>query len=251
MKNPGFKRSRKRLGAIPSMVSPSARPRTLKAHTQASGRGAHVRQAARKNREADARETARGRIITGARRHFFASGFRGVTMDDLAGELGMSKKTLYQHFANKNSLLEAVMQGKFHEVDADLGDAIAGCAQDFLGALRQLLVCLQKHTEELQAAFVRDVRRSAPELFRKVEAWRGKIIQRHFTRLLSAGQEVGLIRKDIPLQVAIGILLGMTQAIVNPAKVAELNLTPRSAFSAVITVFLEGMITTKGRTSER
>jgi AcrR family transcriptional regulator len=168
-------------------------------------------------------------------------------MDDLARELGMSKKTFYQHFANKNSLLEAVMRMKFAEVDADLSAATVRSDKDFPAALHQLLVCLQRHTAELQPAFVRDVRKSAPEFFQRVQARRQDMIQRHFTKLLSAGRKVGIIRKDIPLAVAIEILLGATQTVVNPAKVAELDLTPKSAFTAVISVFLEGMITAKGR----
>ena len=62
----------------------------------------------------------RERIVAGGRRHFFANGFRGVTMEDLAEELGMSKKTLYAHFPSKTSLLQAVMVSKFQEVEVDL-----------------------------------------------------------------------------------------------------------------------------------
>ena len=47
-------------------------------------------------------EPAHRRIVAGARRYFFAHGFRGVTMDDLAAELAMSKKTLYAHFPEQN-----------------------------------------------------------------------------------------------------------------------------------------------------
>jgi AcrR family transcriptional regulator len=193
------------------------------------------------------KNSTRQRIVAGARRHFFARGFRSVTMDDLTEELGMSKKTLYLHFANKAALLEAVLQDKFRSVDADLNRVTAECSTNFLAALHQLLVCMQRHTQEVQPSFVRDVRRAAPELFQIVQARRRDIIQRHFSKLLAAGQKVGIIRKDIPLKVAIEILLGTTQAIMNPQKIAELNLTPKSGFSAIITVFLEGMITKKGR----
>ena len=54
-------------------------------------------------------QTTRKRIISGARRHFFAHGFRGVTVDDLAAELGMSKKTLYAHFDSKPQIVEAAI----------------------------------------------------------------------------------------------------------------------------------------------
>src|SRR5690349_12620790 len=60
------------------------------------------------------------RIIAAARSYFFAHGFRSVTMDDLAADLGMSKKTLYAAFASKETLLEAVLNDKFTSVEADL-----------------------------------------------------------------------------------------------------------------------------------
>ncbi len=49
------------------------------------------------------------RIVGVAERIFLRSGFSRVLMDDLARELGMSKKTLYAHFASKEALLRAVL----------------------------------------------------------------------------------------------------------------------------------------------
>jgi hypothetical protein len=45
----------------------------------------------------------------------------------------------------------------------------------------------------------------------------------------------------------IEILLGAVQAIMNPPKMSDLGLTPEAGFSAVLTVFLEGVITARGR----
>ena len=70
-------------------------------------------------------------ILAGARQHFFAHGFRGVTMDDLAEELGMSKKTLYAHFPSKTALLEAVIADKLRSVEAGLKGVMGGRAADF------------------------------------------------------------------------------------------------------------------------
>nr|MBA3354117.1 helix-turn-helix transcriptional regulator [Blastocatellia bacterium] len=57
--------------------------------------------------------STRRRVLEAARGHFFHHGFRNVTMDDLAAELGVSKKTLYAHFPGKDALLEAVLNDKF------------------------------------------------------------------------------------------------------------------------------------------
>lgn len=188
------------------------------------------------------------RIIAAARRHFFTHGFRSVTMDDLAKEVGMSKKTLYACFPSKAALLEAVLMDKFRAIEADL-DRIMSERSNVLAALHELLACVQQHTEEIQPPFVRDIGREAPEMFRLVESRRRDVIQRYFGRLLDEGRRAGIIRRDIPTKLVIEILLGATQAITNPQKSAELELTTRTGFSTIIRVILEGVMTEKGRST--
>ena len=186
-------------------------------------------------------------MIAAARRHFFAHGFRSVTMDDLAEELGMSKKTLYAAFPSKDALLRAVLLDKFTGVESDLDAVMADCAHDVLTALHGLLACMQRHTEEIQPPFVRDIRREAPEIFHLVEERRRQVIERYFGRLFEAGRRSGIIRKDLPARLMIETLLGAVQAIMNPSKMAELGLTPATGYAAIVTVTLEGVLTEKGR----
>src|SRR5262249_3092639 len=116
--------------------------------------------------------------------------------------------------------------------------------------LQQLLACLQRQTGEIQPPFLRDIRREAPELFHLVESRRPAIIQRYFGKLFADGRGAGMIRKDISVKLAVEILVGTVQAMVNPQKLEELGLMPKTAASAIITVILEGMITAKGRTQK-
>ena len=205
----------------------------------------HHRNVPEKQRPAE--NSAQQRIIAEARRHFFAHGFRGVTMDDLAEELGMSKKTLYACFPSKSALLEAVILEKFRSVDADLGGITSATSSDCLGALHHLLECVQGHMEEIQPPFVRDIRREAPDLFKVVESRRRDVIQRHFGKVFLEGRRAGLIRQDIPPKLAIEILLSAVQAIMNPPKMEELGLTLKTGFASIIRVVLEGLTTEKAR----
>src|SRR5215472_4376949 len=77
----------------------------------------HTKEPLPRNR---ANDSIRQRIVDAARTHFFSHGFRSVTMNDLAEELGISKKTLYRHFPGKIDLLEAVLADKFAGVEARL-----------------------------------------------------------------------------------------------------------------------------------
>jgi AcrR family transcriptional regulator len=194
-----------------------------------------------------AEDPLRERIVAEARRQYFAHGFRGVTMDDLAERLGMSKKTLYAAFADKAALLDAVVQDKVRTIEEDLEQLVGKSAADPLEALAEVLACLQRHMAEIQPAFLRDLERLAPETFELVKRRRADVIQRYFGKLLDRGRRAGVIRADIPLPVVMEILLGAVQGLMTPPKIAELGLTPKSGISAIITVIFEGLITRKTR----
>ncbi len=112
-----------------------------------------ARKSVPRNRTADA---SRQRIVEAARAHFFSHGFRSVTMDDLAEELAISKKTLYAHFPSKTALLEAVLAHKFADVEAKLEEITRAYPHDFPAALHELLANTQRELNEIKPPFVRD-----------------------------------------------------------------------------------------------
>ncbi len=184
------------------------------------------------------------RLLAGARHHFFAHGFRGVTMDDLAAELRMSKKTLYAHFPSKAALLQAVIGDKLSRLEADLSAAMEG--KDFARKLQAMLACMRDHSDEIQSSFVRDMRRADPKLFARIQEGRRKLIHRFFGRLLEEGRKAGMIRKDVATKLLIEILVGAVDAVMVPSRVEELGITPKTGFMRIISVFLEGALTRKG-----
>src|SRR5438067_2148134 len=203
----------------------------------------HRRKLLRRNRAPD---SSRRPIVEAARAHFFSHGLRSVTMDDLAEELAISKKTLYAHFPSKIALLEAVLADKFAGVEAKLEEIKRAYPHDFPAALHELLASTQRELDEIKPPFVRDMRQKAPQVFKIVERRRAELIQHFFGKLFAEGQRTGMVRSDLPAELMIEILLAAVQAIVNPAKVEELGLTPKTGFASVLKVVLEGVITRKG-----
>jgi len=187
------------------------------------------------------------RIVDAARVHFFNHGFRSVTMDDLAEELGISKKTLYAHFPGKFDLLEAVLADKLAGVEAKLKEVTRAHPHDFPATLRELLAGTHRELDEIKPPFVRDMRQKAPEVFKLVERRRAALIERYFGKFFIEGQRAGMVRKDVPARLIIEILLAMVQSIMNPAKMEELGMMPKEGFSGILTIVLEGALTTKGR----
>ena len=168
-------------------------------------------------------------------------------MDDLAGELGISKKTLYAHFPGKKELLEAVLTDKFAGVEARLKESAQAHSRDFRATLHELLAGTQRELDEIKPPFVRDMRQKAPQVFKVVERRRAALIERFFGKLFAEGQHAGMVRKDVPAKLIIEILLAVIQAILNPAKMEELGMMPKEGFTGILKIVLEGALTGKGR----
>src|SRR5207253_4463139 len=186
-------------------------------------------------------------MVEAARAHFFSHGFRSVTMDDLAQELGISKKTVYAHFPSKIELLEAVLADKYASVEARLNEITRAHPHDFSTALHELLVNTQLELDEIKPPFVRDMRQKAPQVFKVIERRRAALIERFFGKLFVEGQRTGMVRKDVPVKLIIEILLTIVQAIMNPVKMGELGMMPKDGFAGILKIVLEGALTRKGR----
>lgn len=193
------------------------------------------------------RDPNRQRIVHAARIHFFSHGFRSVTMDDLAEELGISKKTLYAHFPGKFDLLEAVLADKLAGVEATLKEITCAHPNDFPSTLRELLAGTRRELDEVKPPFVRDMRQKAPEVFKVVERRRAALIQRYIGKLFVDGQRTGMVRKDVPTKLIIEMLLAMVQSIMNPQKMEELGMMPKEGYAGILKVILEGTLTSRGR----
>src|ERR1700704_2396120 len=193
-----------------------------------------------RTRKADASQQL---IVEAARAHFFSHGFRSVTMDDLADELGISKKTLYAHFPSKIALLEAVLADKFASVEARLKELTCTYPHDFSTALQELLTNTQRELDEIKPPFVRDMRQKAPQVFKVIERRRAGLIERFFGKLFIEGQRTGMVRKDVPARLIIEILLTIVQAIMNPPKMEELGMMPKEGFAGILKLVIEGALT--------
>jgi AcrR family transcriptional regulator len=187
------------------------------------------------------------RILASARQHFMAHGFKNVTMDDLAAEIGMSKKTLYAHFPSKAVLLKSVLTQKLDEAERTLENILSEKADDFIGALHELAVHIQKQTGEAQPVFVRDLSREEPALADYLIARRRQIVEKTFVKLLACGRDAGHVRTDIPIEFLVEIFLAVLETIAVPKHLAAHDLTLTECLNRILSTFLKGVLTDKGR----
>jgi TetR/AcrR family transcriptional regulator, cholesterol catabolism regulator len=84
------------------------------------------------------------RILVKAEELFMQYGIRSVSMDDIANSLGMSKKTLYQYFTDKDELVEGVVQTHISKAECDCTE----CAQDATDAIDEIFIVMERVVEQ-------------------------------------------------------------------------------------------------------
>jgi AcrR family transcriptional regulator len=171
-------------------------------------------------------------------------------MDDLARELGMSKKTVYSHFASKEDLLRAVLVHRVSEVDQGL-ESIVRAKESFPAKLGHVARFLQGKIGEVSPVFLEDIRRYAPECFRVVEEFRGRAIPHYFGRLFDEGIRAGHVRPQVNRDLLIRMLVLSIQGIIRPEAIGELRLHPREALDHILAITFDGILTPKGRKARR
>ena len=187
------------------------------------------------------------RIVRLAREHFFAHGYCRCTMDDLAAELGMSKKTLYVHFIGKEALMRAVIDDLGREVRASADALFADRQLNFAEKLRGFAEGMMQRLGRLNPRTMRDLQRFAPELHEQLSEMREKNIPYVFGRFIEEGQRTGMVRKDVDPAFAVQFFLQAMHGLIQPAAMERLHLTPRELLPRAIELLFGGLLTPAGR----
>lgn len=138
----------------------------------------------------------RAKILESADRLFQERGYKGITMDVLAAHVGISKKTLYQHFENKNDLVEAVRQrahAGYHAAFDEMSATSANAVEAFL-KITSILYSISRNTNP---AALYEMERFFPYAY---ENFRGELLQESVQiskRNLERGVAEGLYRPEI------------------------------------------------------
>ena len=192
----------------------------------------------------------RQRILREVRDLFFRYGFSRVTMDEIADSLGMSKKTLYRHFPGKEDLLEAATTDHLDECDAELK---AICLRKDLSPLERLKLTMSYCNTLFNAmseALVHDLRRNAPEIWKRVEERRQENIATDFGALIKEGRQKGQFRKDVDERLFILIYSHVVRDILNPETLSSLPFKPSVVYDAICKTLFEGLLTDKARAED-
>lgn len=183
-------------------------------------------------------------ILQKSLKFFLKHGIRGMSNNKLVELLGISTKTVYKHFTNKEELLEEVLY-LYHNMQYEKLQNLpngenAACL--FFDIWR-----LAAETEyKVNKVFYDDLSYYYPELEKKVEKAIGKKFEKFFLSVIQRCIEEGSFRKEVPPEVALQSVLVLHRATMRNEKFKKFRLSANDLLLDTTAVYIRGLCTDKG-----
>jgi len=139
------------------------------------------------------------RIIEEAARMFRTYGIRTVTMDMLANQMSISKRTIYEVFSDKEELLEGVIEW-MAEKQQETMTAVLSESDNVVEAIFRMLDLMQEHFNRMSPAFLLDMKRFHNKVMEMQEGREGIPYMNSNAEILNRGIEEGVFRNDINVE---------------------------------------------------
>lgn len=192
-------------------------------------------------------QPVQARILDAAQAHLFSRGYNSLTMDELARELGISKKTIYSHFSSKDSLAEEVIRRFVAGMRNFAESLFAENQSGFLDKLQRFVEGMSRRFGSINPHVFAELKRNAPQIHLLIEEMRRTNIPLIFNRILSEGQKTGMVRKDLDARFAIEFWRSAIQSLMQPESLERLGMRPEEVFRNGIRLFFGGLLTPTGR----
>ncbi len=185
------------------------------------------------------------KIINFAAQKFMDGGFFKTTMDELATELRVSKKTIYKNFASKEVLVKTVAL-RILNTNAKLIEDAVNLKCNPVEKLYRIFETVGKILMKINENNIRDIHYYTPETWKEIDEFRTKKMNAFLKDIIEQGQKEGYILKRKP-EIIITMFLASARAIVNPAFVINNRFTLFEALKETTEILSNGIMTEKGR----
>lgn len=185
------------------------------------------------------------RISVKAEELFMQFGIRSVSMDDIAHSLGMSKKTLYQYYADKDELVNAMIRSHIQQMQTDC----EGCREQANDAIHEIFITMERIVDELSnmnPMVLYDLEKFHYKAFQHFKEHKDKYLVKIVRNNIEWGISQGLYREDVNVDVMSkfrleSMMLPFNVSVFPPGKY---NLATISEM--IIENFIYGLATIKG-----
>jgi AcrR family transcriptional regulator len=188
----------------------------------------------------------RQEIIEKVRELYHRYGIRSVTMDDVVREMGISKKTLYQYFTDKNELVKAVIDCDAKRKHIEHDESLKG-ASNAIEKMLGFYDFQMKMIRDTNPSMIFDLKKYYPEVHRDLVDQKRRIIYNEMLANLRQGKSEGFYRKEMDEEVISRLNLMRVESFINSNVFRPEEILTRDFFKEMFTYHMYGIVNDKGR----
>ncbi len=185
------------------------------------------------------------RILHKANELYFRFGIRSITMDEIAAQCGMSKKTIYQFFEDKDALVAAVM-------DEEINTTQDRCVDTFHiseNAIHEVFLAMEyviQIFESMHVSVMFDLQKHHPDSYQKLQQNKSKFLYTVTKENIERGQREGLYRPELNAEILAYMRLETIFMTVRQELIPRHQHPPSVVMQEISDHFLYGLATPKG-----
>ena len=172
-------------------------------------------------------------------------GIRSVTMDDIARELGISKKTLYQHVTDKTELVGKVVF-EIIETEKENFEKLIHPEVNAIEELFHVNKHLRKIMKNLNASFEYDLKKYYPDLYKQVRTHKKENMYNSVKKNLEKGVKEGLYRKDINIEYITRYYVSRIESNIDSDFLSSKEISVSEFFYEIFIYHIRGVANSKG-----
>jgi len=185
-------------------------------------------------------------ILDGAKNLFMQFGLKSITMDDIARKVGVSKKTIYQFYSDKNSIVFQSVHEHFSEHRKEIENVLNN-SKDAIEAIHNISKCMKGQVEAINPTVLYDLKRYFPKAYKRFLEFKNTFMKERMKNIIEDGIASGFFRKEINTEILI------IQRIEQVQLAFDNEIFPRNKFDfkevheQLFDHFIHGLLTEKGK----
>lgn len=190
-------------------------------------------------------ETKKTDVIERSTQLFMRYGIKSVTMDDVARELGISKKTLYKYFTDKNELVMGILNAKL-ELDTHFCSNCTITSANAIEELFNISKFVLEQVGQINPVVFFDLKKYHPQGWELMRNHKWNFILNSIRENIQRGIQEGLYRSDLDIEITSRLYVSTTDIIMEGNVFPWPEFRFDKVFSEVIHFHIHGLVNESG-----